>query len=120
MRAEQQMAPVTAQQNLVALLVARAARPDVVGATVYEGGAWKSVTWGAILAEVRRLSAALVAQGVKPGDRVAVFAGTSLRWCVVDLAVSAARDTVTAASNKVTDVTEKVESKVKSVPSKAG
>jgi len=91
MRAEQQMAPVTAQQNLVALLVARAARPDVVGATVYEGGAWKSVTWGAILAEVRRLSAALVAQGVKPGDRVAVFAGTSLRWCVVDLAVSAAR-----------------------------
>jgi long-chain acyl-CoA synthetase len=91
MRAEQQMAPVAAQQNLVSLLVARAARPDVVGATVHEGGAWKSITWGAILAEVRRLSAALVAQGVKPGDRVAVFAATSLRWCVADLAVSAAR-----------------------------
>jgi long-chain acyl-CoA synthetase len=91
MRAEQQMAPVAAQQNLVALLLARAARPDVVGATVYEGGSWKSVTWGAIRDEVRRLSAALVAQGVKPGDRVAVFAATSLRWCVVDLAVSAAR-----------------------------
>jgi long-chain acyl-CoA synthetase len=91
MRAEQQMAPVTAQQNLVSLLVARAARPDVVGATVHEGGAWKSVTWGSIRDEVRRLSAALVVQGVKPGDRVAVFAGTSLRWCIVDLAVSAAR-----------------------------
>jgi long-chain acyl-CoA synthetase len=91
MRAEQQMAPAAAQQNLVSLLVARAARPDVVGATVHEGGGWKSVTWGAILAEVRRLSAALIAQGVKPSDRVAVFAGTSLRWCIVDLAVSAAR-----------------------------
>jgi long-chain acyl-CoA synthetase len=91
MRAEQQMAPLTAQQNLIALLLARAARPDVVGATVYEGGSWKSVSWGAIRDEVRRLSAALVASGVKPGDRVAVFAGTSLRWCIVDLAVSAAR-----------------------------
>jgi long-chain acyl-CoA synthetase len=91
MRAEQQMAPVTAQQNLVSLLVARAVRPDVVGATVYEGGAWKGVTWGAIRDEVRRLSAALVAQGVKPGDRVAIFSGTSLRWCITDLAVSAAR-----------------------------
>ncbi len=91
MRAEQQMAPATAQQNLVSLLVARAARADVVGATGYEGGTWKHVTWGAILAEVRRLSAALVGQGVKPGDRVAIFAATSLRWCVVDLAVSAAR-----------------------------
>ncbi|MGO8971854.1 MAG: AMP-dependent synthetase/ligase [Myxococcaceae bacterium] len=91
MRAEQQMAPVTAQQNLVSLLVARAARPDAVGATSYEGGGWKNVTWAAIRDEVRRLSAALVSQGVKPGDRVAIFAATSLRWCVVDLAVSAAR-----------------------------
>ena len=91
MRAEQLVAPVAAQQNLVSLLLARAAHPDVVGATVFEGGSWKSVTWGAIRDEVRRLSAALVAQGVKPGDRVAIFAGTSLRWCVVDLAVSAAR-----------------------------
>jgi long-chain acyl-CoA synthetase len=90
-RAEKQMAPVTAQQNLVSLLLARAERPDVVGATVYEGGAWKPVTWGAIRDEVRKLSAALVGFGVKPGDRVAVFAATSLRWCIVDLAVSAAR-----------------------------
>jgi len=91
MRAEQQLAPPAPQQNLVSLLVARAARPDLVGATSHEGGGWKSVTWGAIRDEVRRLSAALVAHGVKPGDRVAIFAATSLRWCVVDLAVSAAR-----------------------------
>jgi long-chain acyl-CoA synthetase len=91
MRAEQQMAPSTTQQNLVSLLLARAERPEVVGATVHEGGGWKNVTWGAIRDEVRRLSAALVAQGVKPGDRVAIFAGTSLRWCIVDLAISAAR-----------------------------
>jgi long-chain acyl-CoA synthetase len=88
MRAEQ-VAPQ--QQNLVELLLTRASRADVVGATVHEDGAWKSVTWGAIRDEVRRLSAALVVQGVKPGDRVAIFAATSLRWCVVDLAVSAAR-----------------------------
>src|SRR5271154_2723724 len=76
---------------MVPHLRTRAARPEVMGATVHEGGAWKSVSWGAIRDEVRRLSAALVGQGVKPGDRVAIFAGTSLRWCVVDLAVSAAR-----------------------------
>ena len=91
MRAEQQMAPQAPHQNLVELLNTRASRPDLVGATVNEDGTWKSVTWGAIRDEVRRLSAALVAQGVKPGDRVAIFAATSLRWCVVDLAVSAAR-----------------------------
>lgn len=85
------MAPATAQLNLVSLLIARAAQPDVVGAVSYEGGAWKNVTWGAIRDEVRRLSAALVGQGLKPGDRVAVFAATSLRWCIVDLAVSATR-----------------------------
>jgi long-chain acyl-CoA synthetase len=91
MRAEQQMAPEAVHENLVSLLLTRAARPDVIGATVCEDGVWKGVTWGAIRDEVRRLSDALVAHGVKPGDRVAIFAATSLRWCVVDLAVSAAR-----------------------------
>ena len=33
----------------------------------------------------------MVARGVKPGDRVAIFGATSLQWVVCDLAISAAR-----------------------------
>ena len=32
-----------------------------------------------------------MAQGIQPGDRVAVFADSSLPWCVVDLAICASR-----------------------------
>lgn len=79
------------RQNLVQLLIARAAQPGAIGATVKKGGAWVDVPWSEILDQVRTLSAALVAQGVQPGERVAIFAGTGLQWVVCDLAISAAR-----------------------------
>lgn len=92
MRAETRPAtPDSPARNLVELLLQRAQTPTKVAASWKTGGRWEDVTWGHILEEVKALSAGLVAHGVKPGDRVAVFADTSLRWVVCDLAISAAQ-----------------------------
>jgi long-chain acyl-CoA synthetase len=77
--------------NLVQLLVQNARNASKVGATHKKDGRWQDVTWGQVLEEVKVLSAGLVAQGVKPGDRVAIFANTSLQWILCDLAISAAQ-----------------------------
>jgi long-chain acyl-CoA synthetase len=41
---------------------------------------WKPVTWMQFSAKVRRISAALISEGLKKGDRVAILASTSLNW----------------------------------------
>ncbi|MHB8874897.1 MAG: AMP-dependent synthetase/ligase [Myxococcaceae bacterium] len=94
MRAESHVASTTAAstaRNLVELLQERAREPGKIGATHKSGGRWEDVSWGKILERVKVLSSGLVAQGVQPGDRVAIFAATSLQWVVCDLAISAAR-----------------------------
>jgi long-chain acyl-CoA synthetase len=92
MRAENQMAASPEQaRNLVALVRQRARSPSKVAASWKTGGRWEDVTWERILEDVKVLSAGLVDRGVKPGDRVAIFADTSLRWVVCDLAISAAQ-----------------------------
>jgi long-chain acyl-CoA synthetase len=92
MRAESQIAPSNVPAvNLVELLSQRARSPTKVAASWKTGGRWEDVTWGRILEDVQALSAGLIAQGIKPGERVAVFADTSLQWVVCDLAISAAR-----------------------------
>lgn len=90
MRAETQLATPDAR-NLVELLLHRARSPTKVAASWKTGGRWEDVTWGRILEDVQALSAGLIAQGVKPGDRVAIFADTRLQWLVCDLAISAAQ-----------------------------
>ncbi|HET9452267.1 MAG TPA: long-chain fatty acid--CoA ligase [Aggregicoccus sp.] len=94
MRAENQVSAQTSTggaQNVVDLLIERAASAAKPGATQKVNGRWEDVSWGKILEEVKSLSAGLVAQGVKPGDRVAIFANTSLEWLMCDLAISAAQ-----------------------------
>jgi len=92
MRAESQLASSHVPAgNLVELLLQRAKSPAKVAASWRTGGRWEDVTWGRILEDVQALSAGLLAQGLAPGDRVAIFADTSLQWVLCDLAVSAAR-----------------------------
>ncbi|MFL5344614.1 MAG: AMP-dependent synthetase/ligase [Hyalangium sp.] len=97
MRAESSMtapAPAAAgaaTKNLVELLIHRAQESSKVAVTHKKDGKWQEVSWSEVLQQVKTLSAALLAQGVKPGDRVAIFAGTSLQWLVCDLAISAAQ-----------------------------
>ena len=96
MRAENQMAMPSAgagtKKTLVELLIQRAQETGTKAAATHKkDGKWQDATWSQILQEVKTLSAALVAQGVKPGDRVAIFANTSLQWLICDLAVSASQ-----------------------------
>ncbi|QRN93959.1 long-chain fatty acid--CoA ligase [Archangium violaceum] len=92
MRAETQLATSTTPVgNLVELLLQRAQSPAKVAASWKTEGRWEDVAWGGILEDVKALSAGLLARGVKPGDRVAIFADTSLRWVMCDLAIAAAR-----------------------------
>ncbi|HZI11447.1 MAG TPA: long-chain fatty acid--CoA ligase [Myxococcus sp.] len=96
MRAENQLeapAPVAGSQeiNLVQMLIQQAKNPSKAGITFKKDGRWQDLTFAQILEEVKALSEALVAQGIQPGDRVAIFANTSMQWIVCDLAISAAR-----------------------------
>ncbi|WP_426751289.1 AMP-dependent synthetase/ligase [Myxococcus sp. Y35] len=96
MRAENQVAASAtaggAQEGtLVQLLIQRARNASTVGASHKKDGRWQDVTFAQFLEDVKALSAGLVAQGVKPGDRVAIFANTSLQWLVCDVAISAAQ-----------------------------
>jgi len=95
-RAENQLeapAPVAGSQeiNLVQMLIQQAKNPSKAGITFKKDGRWQDLTFAQILEEVKALSEALVAQGIQPGDRVAIFANTSMQWIVCDLAISAAR-----------------------------
>ena len=93
MRAESQVASsATSAGTLLHLLQERASRtPTQEAATHKKFGKWTHVDWETILGDVRHLTAALVARGIQPGDRVAVFADSSLPWCVADMAICAAR-----------------------------
>jgi len=92
MRAEKQMTqPRPAGETLLDLLLAYRQSPSRVAARMKQDDRWVDVTWGTILAEVERIAASLVASGVKPGDRVAIFANTSFQWVLCDLAISAAQ-----------------------------
>ncbi len=50
------------------------------------GEAWQTRTYGQLGADVRALAARLVAHGVQPGDRVAIFSGNRPEWTVADFA----------------------------------
>src|SRR5262245_32060910 len=92
MQAPSPVSPSAAPQNLCDCLVLQAKEtPSKIAATHKRGGRWEDASWSYVLEEVKKLSAGLLAQGVQPGDRVAIFAGTSLQWVIVDLAITAAR-----------------------------
>jgi long-chain acyl-CoA synthetase len=71
--------------------LARAARhPERIAyRTLAAGGAPRDavLTWGQWAAEARRFAAALVAGGLRPGESVAILAGTGTVWPVADLGV---------------------------------
>ncbi len=84
-------APLVTEKNLIEMLIARAKSPTMPAAMTKTAQGWKDVSWLEVLGDVKALSNGLVAMGVQPGDRVAIFANTSLRWAVADLAILAAR-----------------------------
>src|SRR5579871_6011027 len=50
-------------------------------------GLWLDVTWQQYREQTKAVAAALVAQGVKPGDRVGLVAENSVEWLIADMAI---------------------------------
>ena len=74
--------------NVTDLLLATAARnPGLALYARQAGSGWKDVSAARFLAEVRAAAKGLLAQGVGPGDTVAVMSGTRYEWTVIDLAI---------------------------------
>lgn len=82
---------MTGERNLVEMLLARVKDRTNPAARHKTAAGWVDVSWAEVAARVKAVSNGLVAAGVKPGDRVAIFASTSLTWVVVDEAIAAAR-----------------------------
>jgi long-chain acyl-CoA synthetase len=65
-----------------------AASPGQVAYRQFDGarGIWLSFTWAQVAAEVARWQAALVKEGLVPGDRVAVMLKNCIEWVIFDQA----------------------------------
>jgi long-chain acyl-CoA synthetase len=53
-------------------------------------GAWTDVTCSQAANQIRSAASGLIAEGVKPGDRVAVLSATRYEWTLLDFAILAA------------------------------
>ena len=60
--------------------------PSHVAAHVKIDGEWKDIKWGEIIDRVTALAEGFIELGLKPGDRVAIFADTAYEWCLIDFA----------------------------------
>src|SRR5512139_2348148 len=65
-----------------------AATPDQVAYRQFDDArdSWVSFTWAQVAAEVTRWQAALMKEGLVPGDRVAVMRKNSVEWVIFDQA----------------------------------
>ena len=76
--------------NVPGLLLARLARG--ASSVIFErsaglGGSWAPVTVAEFVREVTALAKGLVAQGLEPGDRVAIMSRTRYEWTLTDFAI---------------------------------
>ena len=65
-----------------------AATPDRIAYRQFDeaSASWVSFTWAQVAAEVTRWQAALVREGLEPGDRVAVMLKNCIEWVIFDQA----------------------------------
>ena len=64
--------------------------PDAVIYQRLVDGAWTDVTCAQAAAQIRSAALGLIAEGVRPGDRVAIFSATRYEWAILDQAILAA------------------------------
>jgi long-chain acyl-CoA synthetase len=64
--------------------------PDAVIYQRLVDGTWTDVTCAQAAAQIRSAALGLIAEGVRPGDRVAIFSATRYEWAILDQAILAA------------------------------
>jgi long-chain acyl-CoA synthetase len=78
---------VAERDNITDFVVTNAVEaPDRAVFARPQGDAWIDVTARAFLAEVIALAKGLIAQGVGPGDRIAILCRTRYEWTLIDFA----------------------------------
>lgn len=91
LRAARMAARIDATPNLVTLFLTRAdEQPAAPFLAAKVGGAWTTTSWGQAADSVASLSAALLANGIRRGDRVVLVSENRPEWCLADLAIMAA------------------------------
>jgi long-chain acyl-CoA synthetase len=74
--------------NVTDLLIAQYRKdPNRPLYAVKQDGRWLDITTRTVLSSVRELAKGLMAQGVRPGDTVAVMSKTRYEWTLADLAI---------------------------------
>ncbi len=72
------------------LVMANAERlPDAPALRARADGGWETTTWSDYAQAVRRAANALIASGIKVGDRVGIFSYNSPEWVIFDVAAMA-------------------------------
>ena len=82
--------PRTSVSTLLAQRVARAPEGTLAERKSSLGSGWTPVSARAFAAEVAAVAKGFVAQGVGPGDRIALMSRTRYEWTVLDFAIWAA------------------------------
>ena len=76
--------------GLAALLVRADAFPDVPALAYRSGSRFVDVSTREAVERINQIAAGLVAAGISPGDRVAVFSSTRLEYTLTQFAIWAA------------------------------
>src|SRR5207253_976268 len=88
-RAPEPVVEATAMPETVPALFQRTAaqRPDAPALYFKAGARWVPINWKEYARAVNRLGNTLVAEGLQPGDRVALWSANRPEWQITDLAI---------------------------------
>ncbi|MGW4098124.1 AMP-dependent synthetase/ligase [Mycobacterium sp. NPDC004974] len=79
---------VDEHDNIVSSVAAHAAEsPDHVIFRRLVNGTWTDVTCAEAADQIRAVALGLIAEGIQPGDRVAILSATRYEWPIIDFAI---------------------------------
>ena len=82
------LVPLTPESNITSLLEERVqATPHQALFAVPQGDGWRDITATEFRNQVVSLAKGLIAQGIKPGDKIAFMCKTSYEWSLIDFAI---------------------------------